>query len=181
MSEKATIKSWFIENHLDIDSNKLDKLMTYLEMIRDASKRMNLVSKNDLPHIIGRHFLDSLFALTVFEFPPQVKVADIGSGAGFPGIPLAIAQPNIEMALVESRRLKALFLKSVCDKLGLKNCAVIHDRWENIGTTFDVILVRAVFRESALKAAAMPHLNPGGAILYYRKYNDIKILRKCFT
>ena len=56
MSEKATIKSWFIENHLDIDSNKLDKLMTYLEMIRDASKRMNLVSKNDLPHIIGRHF-----------------------------------------------------------------------------------------------------------------------------
>jgi len=181
MSDKAAIESWLAEKNLSVSLEQIDKLLAYLDLIREAAHRMNLISKNDLPHILKRHLLDSLLALAIFEFPPLARVADLGSGAGFPGIPIAIARQNIEMTLIESRRLKALFLKSVCDKLGLDNCTVTHDRWENVDSSFDMILVRAVYRETQLETAVLPKLNPEGALIYYRKFNDIKILRKCFT
>jgi 16S rRNA (guanine527-N7)-methyltransferase len=181
VNDGEVIKSWFAEKNFHIDEAQIAKFLAYLDMIRQAAQRMNLVSKNDLPHIFERHLLDSLQALAVIEFPSYARVADLGSGAGFPGIPIAIARQDIDMTLIESRRLKALFLKSVCEKLNLENCSVRHDRWENINSVFDFILARAVYRESLLEKVALPKLNPGGAVVYYRKFNDIKILRKSFT
>ena len=158
--------------------SSLESFLKYIDMIHAASARMNLVSKNDLSNIIDRHLLDSLQALTIYDFPDSVIVADLGSGAGFPGIPIAIARPSIKIDLIESRYRKCLFLKSVIENLDLPNANVIHNRWENNDKSYDIILARASLKESDLRQKALIRLNPGGALLYYSKYNQIKILKK---
>jgi 16S rRNA (guanine527-N7)-methyltransferase len=172
--DNTLISQWFIERKLSISREHIDKLAAYIEMIREASKKMNLVSKNDLPNLVERHILDSLTALIIFEFPVGLRVADLGSGAGFPGIPIAIARPDIKMELIESRRLKALFLKSVVESLDLTNVSVIHDRWENQSDTYDIILARAVYSEKDLRKIALPRLKENGVLLYYEKLGNIK-------
>jgi 16S rRNA (guanine527-N7)-methyltransferase len=176
--EKTRITNWFSINKLAITQEQTDQFVQYLEMIFETSKKMNLVSKNDLPSLVERHLLDSLGALTSFEFLPGTHIADLGSGAGFPGIPLAIARPDIKIDLIESRRLKCLFLKSVVESLELENVDVIHDRWENLKTTYDIILARAVYSETELKRIALPRLNETGVLLYFARYNDIRIIAR---
>jgi 16S rRNA (guanine527-N7)-methyltransferase len=181
MEEKLKIASWFAERNLPIVQTQVDKLSLYLEMIREASKKMNMVSKNDLPNLAERHLFDSLHALVVFEFPVGSHVADFGSGAGFPGVPLAIARPDLNIELIESRRLKGLFLKGAIEVLGLEHAKVINDRWENFNTKYDIILARAVYAEIDLRKIALPRLNENGALLYYAKFNDIRIIRNSKT
>ena len=100
MHEKDILKKWFDENEMFITGEQIDKLLSHVELVREASTRMNLISKNDLPKIIERHLLDSLHVLTVYPFPSGVSVADLGSGAGFPGVPIAIVRPDVNLALV---------------------------------------------------------------------------------
>ncbi|MCP4583880.1 MAG: 16S rRNA (guanine(527)-N(7))-methyltransferase RsmG [candidate division Zixibacteria bacterium] len=176
MSDKDKVKTWLGKNRLNQSQAQIDNLLGYIDMIRETSSKMNLVSKNDLPQLIERHLLDSLHALTVYTIPPGSHIADLGSGAGFPGIPIAIARPDTQMDLVESRHRKCLFLGSVIDKLKLSNAKVIHDRWENRTNQYDIILARASLKEQDLITKALPKLNPGGVLLYFAKYNNIKII-----
>jgi len=137
---------------------------------------MNLISRNDLAKLVDRHLLDSLTALGRHPFSPGTLVADIGSGAGFPGIPIAIARPDIKMVLYESRRLKALFLKNVIEKLNLKNVEVRHRRWETDDRKFDLVLARAVYNRNDLLKIVSGRLNVNGVILYFRKLGEIETL-----
>jgi len=178
MKDKELINNWLGEHNLSLSNSQIDTCLNYLEMIRDASDRMNLVSKNDLPNLIERHLLDCLYALTVYDIPHGAKVADLGSGAGLPGIPVAIARPDLQVYLIESRRMKSLFLRDVITRLNLANAIVIHDRWENQSLLYDVILARAVFKETELHAKVMPRISPHGVILYFAKFNDVKVLKK---
>ncbi len=176
MDDRTRIERWFNENNLSSSKRQINSYIQYIELIRETSAKMNLVSKGDLPQIIERHLLDSLHALTVYDFPMGANVADLGSGAGFPGIPIAIARPDLKMTLIESRRRKCLFLNNAIEKIGLQNTVVIHDRWENIDSTFDIIMVRAVFREEDIMKKVRACLGPTGVLLYFDKYNKIKIL-----
>jgi len=178
MDEETIIKRWLKENELKLSEAQISDLLSYIELIRKTSGTMNLVSKNDLPQLIERHLLDSLYVLKAYDFPSGAKTADLGSGAGFPGIPVAIARPDIQMYIIESRYRKCLFLKQVVNELRLANAIVIHDRWENLDSTYDIILARASLKESDLIAKAIPRLNPDGALLYFAKHNNIKILKK---
>ena len=178
MGDEAIIKNWLKTNELDLSEGQINNLLGYIELIKKISGTMNLVSKHDLPHLIERHLLDSLHVLKAYNIPFGAKTADLGSGAGFPGIPIAIARPDIQMYLIESRHRKSLFLKSIINKLELANAIVIHDRWEDLGMTFDIILSRASLNEADLMARAVPRLNPDGALLYFAKYNNIKVLKK---
>ncbi len=152
-------------------------LLEYLEMIREYSPTINLVSAGDMEIIVERHLLDSLLALTVYDIATDLKVADVGSGAGFPGIPIAIMRPDLQVYLIESRRKKSLFLSSVLKNIGLANAIVINDRWENLSLLFDLILARAIFPEDKIVEQLRSALVPGGAILYFAKYNNIKVLK----
>jgi 16S rRNA (guanine527-N7)-methyltransferase len=178
MNDEIIIKQWLDDSELELSDNQINDQLKYIEMIRKTSGTMNLVSKNDLPQLIERHLLDSLYVLKAYNIPGGSKTADLGSGAGFPGIPVAIARPDIHMYLIESRHRKCLFLKNVINELGLANAIVIHDRWENLDFTYDIILARASLKESDLIAKAIPRLNPDGALLYFAKYNNIKVLKK---
>ena len=177
MNETQIIKNWLDQHNIKYSAGQINGLMEYIDSVREFSLKLNLVSKNDLPHIIERHLLDSLQAFNVYEFKRDSKVGDIGSGAGFPGIPIAIMRPDIQMFLIESRRKRSLFLSGVINQIGLANAMVLNERWEDTTILFDVLLARAVFPETEIINKSTPHLNPGGTILYYAKFNNIKVLK----
>lgn len=138
---------------------------------------MNLVSAKDLELLVERHLIDSLYALVAVDIDPNSHCADLGSGAGFPGIPIAIARPDITIDLVESRRLKTLFLAKTINELKLENTKIIHGRWEEQNTRYDYIFARAVYNESDLRKLALPRLNTEGALVYFDKFMKIKIIK----
>jgi 16S rRNA (guanine527-N7)-methyltransferase len=170
------IEKWSISNKLALSEHQVSSLIQYTELVVGYSSEINLISKNDRDNIIERHLLDSLLALKVFTFPEGAQVADVGSGAGFPGLPIAIARPDLQMNLIESRRRRCLFLAKVVDSLRLANVNVINNRWENLNLQYDIILSRAFVNEAEAGKVLIPHLNPGGVVLYFAKFNQIKIL-----
>jgi 16S rRNA (guanine527-N7)-methyltransferase len=119
----------------------------YGEMLLDWNQRINLVSKNDEGRLVTRHFLESLGLIKVVPFPMGARVMDLGSGAGFPGIPLKIVRPDLRMVLVESKRKKNLFLRHVVDALGLEDIEAVLGRAEQLEETlgrFDFVVSRSV-------------------------------------
>jgi 16S rRNA (guanine527-N7)-methyltransferase len=119
------------------------KLVQHLDLLDDWNTRMNLTAIRERPQQITKHLLDSL---TVLPWLRGERIADIGSGAGFPGIPLAIVAPDKHVALVESVGKKCRFLEHVRDTLGLANVEVVQSRAETYqpARRFDTVLARAV-------------------------------------
>jgi len=177
MSDEILIKSWFDNYNLPITDNQINVLLEYINLIKESSKVMNLVSKKDIPIIADRHLLDSLYALTVYDIPLNAKVADIGSGAGFPGIPIAIARPDLSIDLIEPRLKRSIFLQKAVNHLDLNNVEIVHKRWENADHFYDVALLRAVFKEKDLQKKILSLLPPDSVLLYFAKYNNINILK----
>jgi 16S rRNA (guanine527-N7)-methyltransferase len=117
-------------NRIIISTEQYDQFQTYKSLILSWSSRQNLLSKNDLVHIVERHFLASLLFFDLIDFSWKDKIIDIGSGAGFPGIVLKIIKPELTLTLIDSSKKKYLFLQEVNESLSL-NCEIIYGRIEN--------------------------------------------------
>ena len=128
---------------IELDESQCAKLVAHLDLLDDWNTRMNLTAIRERPQQITKHILDSL---TLLPWLRGKRVADIGSGAGFPGIPLAIAAPGVHFALVESIGKKCRFLEHVRDALGLDNVEVVQSRAETYRpeACFDTVIARAV-------------------------------------
>lgn len=144
-------------------------LSRYLDLLIEANQTMNLTRITDRAQAELLHIAD---ALTILPFLPQapISLADLGSGGGVPGIPLAIARPDVKVLLVESTKKKAAFLRRTAETLGLTNVEVSDDRVEDVGHsprrgTFDVVTARAVALLPWLIEWAMPLLKKGGTLL----------------
>ena len=141
----------------------------YLETLQRWSKIVNLVSQAEPDIVIRKHLLDSLAAASVL--PDHCKIADLGSGAGFPGLVVAIVQPSQTLTLIEPRRKRANFLKDVLRTIGLKNVAVVEERVEFLAKepafqhTFDWVLSRATWDLSSFLSFAAPFLKDNGHAL----------------
>lgn len=123
------------------------QFQVYRDLIIDWNRRMNLISKRDEPRLVSRHFLQSTGLLTVLDIPRHARIMDLGSGAGFPGIPIKLVRPDLSFALVESIQKKAAFLRTAMDILGLKKIHVCAGRAENLdaeGIAVSWILSRGV-------------------------------------
>jgi 16S rRNA (guanine527-N7)-methyltransferase len=132
---------------LSIPEDTLTRFIRYADLIRDWNRRMNLVSRQDVDRILSRHVFDSLCLLSTVSIPSRDRVLDLGSGAGFPGIPMALVRPDLHIILVESKRKKVLFLQKALSELSLSNTTVILGRIEEIVATLptvDVVVSRAV-------------------------------------
>ena len=153
---------------------QLRDLLLHLDAIRTWSRRVNLVAPNDIPRLISRHVLDSLTALSWLPSDRSVTLLDIGSGAGFPGIPLQILRPNLHVTLLESRRKRALFLRKAIAQLSCPHLSVLHARAEELADhsehirRYDFITLRAVAPLSQSVRFALPLLAPSGRIIAYR-------------
>lgn len=133
-----------------------ERLLAYLELLLKWNAKINLTAIRDPEQIVPRHFGESLaLAHSVMTKLAPRTAADLGSGAGFPGLPLSIYAPDLPVTLVESQNKKATFLKEVVRTLGLHNVTVRHVRGEELSERFDVVTIRAVERfEKALQVAA---------------------------
>lgn len=170
----ADLKNALIEAGLDIPADQVEKLNTYHEMLLDWNERMDLtsVSKEDMA---ARHFLDSLMPLKHKAlFPENISLIDVGTGAGFPGLPLAIARPDIKVTLLEAQGKRCQFLNAVCEQLGLENVQVINDRAEVLGRNeahremYDRAVARAVAPLNILCEYLLPFVKEGGAAVCWK-------------
>jgi len=149
---------------LDLDEAQLGKLVAHLDLLDEWNSRFNLTAIRDRPSQLTKHLLDSL---TVQPYLRGERIADVGSGAGFPGIPLAIVEPHRHFSLIESTGKKCRFLEHVREALGLKNVEVVQSRAESYKpeVRFDTVIARAVGPIADLVKAAGPLVVGGGRLL----------------
>jgi len=146
-----------------LDEAKIGQLGNYLAHLLAMNQHMNLTAIDDPIEVWEKHALDSL-ALVPFLFT-KATVVDVGSGGGVPGVPLAIARPDVAVTLIDSTQKKAAFLSQVARALRLRNVAVLAERAEKIGTRFDIVTARAVSRLITLVPIVAPLAKPGGTLL----------------
>lgn len=142
IESEAQARSW-IEKLPEIDSLTITRLEQFEVLLREANARQNLVSSKSLDHVWVRHYVDSLQLL---DDVPRGTCAwlDLGTGAGFPGLAIALARPDIRVVCVESRALRAGYLRKVIDELALQNCQIVGARLQDVvDEKFDAISARA--------------------------------------
>jgi 16S rRNA (guanine527-N7)-methyltransferase len=159
---KLNVRS--IVEHLP--ERQLALLQGYEALLRERAVPMGLVSEADAGRLWDRHVLDSLRGLACLSGPGS-QVADLGSGAGLPGIPLAIASPGFRFTLVEPKRRRAAFLESVTQRLELDNVSVAPIRAEDAGFQVDMCLARALAPPVESWRRAVRILARGGRLLYW--------------
>lgn len=134
-----------IINHFPNLSAKQKKQFTQLkDLYLEWNEKINVISRKDMESLYEKHILHSLGIAKVMEFAPTTKVLDIGTGGGFPGIPLAILFPDSNFTLVDSIGKKILVVKEVSESIGLENVTAIHARAEDVEDQFHFIVSRAV-------------------------------------
>jgi 16S rRNA (guanine527-N7)-methyltransferase len=165
----ARIKEWTAEKvGIELTAEQVAQFCLYGDLLLEWNQKMNLTSIVDPAEIILKHFIDSL---TVKDYLRGKKLADIGTGAGFPGIPLKIAQPDLQLFLIDSLRKRLDFLREVVLKLGLEEVEIIHARAEELGRNrkyragFEIATSRAVARLPVLLEYAIPLLQVNGLFI----------------
>lgn len=163
---------------LTLSDKQLNQFIQYYKLLIEKNKVMNLTAITEYSEVVHKHFLDSLSIVLSPIFQGEGSVIDVGTGAGFPGIPLKIAFPDLEVTLLDSLNKRVNFLIEVADKLGLEKIECIHGRAEDIGREeiyrekFDFCVSRAVAALPVLAEYGMPFVKKGG---YFIPYKSIKI------
>ena len=155
----ADLKEW----NLELTETQLSQLEKYYEMLVEKNKVMNLTAITEYEDVLKKHFLDSLALSQVVDLKnKKVKLLDMGTGAGFPGIPLKIVFPNLEVTLMDSLNKRIVFLQEVITELGLTNIIAVHGRAEEAALKpeyrekFDFCVSRAVARLVSLAEFCLP-------------------------
>lgn len=153
---------------LGLPDGSVPALLRYAELLVEKNKVMNLTAITDPADIAALHFLDSAALLALADFRGKA-VADVGTGAGFPGLPLRILEPSIRLTLLDSLNKRVEFLKEVCGELGLDGVDCVHARAEEFAAghreKFDIVTSRAVAALPLLAELCLPLVRPGGYFL----------------
>ena len=153
---------------LGLPTEGVPSLLRYGHLLMETNKVMNLTAITDPADIAALHFLDSAALLTLEDFRDKT-VVDVGTGAGFPGLPLKILEPTIHLTLLDSLGKRVQFLERVCQELGLADVACVHGRAEEFAAahreSFDLAVSRAVAALPVLCELCLPLVRPGGKFL----------------
>jgi 16S rRNA (guanine527-N7)-methyltransferase len=161
---------------ITLNTHTRERLSRYLSLVYEANQRTNL-TRVPPEHAVGRHLADSLCLLAVHTPPEGARALDIGTGAGLPGIPLAIVRPDLRMTLLDSHGKTVQFLREACAALGI-DATVVQARAEGWAHTpeareqFDVVVARAVAKMPILAELMTPFLKPGGVGLALKSANE---------
>ncbi len=153
---------------LKLSPVQLDQYERYAAELIEWNRRINLTTITDPIDILRKHFLDSLSVLAACDLQAGDRIVDVGSGAGFPGLPIRIARPDLRLTLLEATRKKCDFLHHVVDSLGLAGVAIVNARAEDAARDaahreqYDVAMARAVAETAALAEYLLPFVQVGG-------------------
>ena len=166
---------------LGLDSSKTGQLLTFAEMLLEKNQVMNLTALTDPVDVAQLHLLDCAAVLTLADLKGK-RVVDVGTGAGFPGMPLQILEPTAKLTLLDSLNKRIGFLQEVCDALDLRQTRCVHGRAEEYARdhreAFDFATSRAVAALNVLCELALPMVKVGGAFLAMKSVDCDEELRQ---
>lgn len=174
MSLKETLNDYDIQ----LDDNQIDLLLKYMDLVLEKNKVMNLtaITEEEMFHV--KHFVDSLYVLNLFDFEENKTIIDVGTGAGFPAIPIKIARDDLKFTLLDSLRKRVDFLKDVIDELHLTDIKAVHERAEECTRTaeyreqYDYCISRAVSKLDTLAEFCLPFVKVGGYMIAMKGKSD---------
>ena len=172
-----------LANDVHLREQQWEEIARYVELVESWNQRTNLVSRQDIGRIVSRHVRESLWFIRPEVLGEARPVLDLGSGAGFPGVVMKIAEPGLLLTLLDSRQIKARFLAEVINHLGWDDVQALCERAENLpgrfpGLTFDLVVCRAVAKLSDLWRWAAPLLGPGARLAALKGGNLTKELHQ---
>lgn len=159
---------------IELNEKQIEQFKVYYDMLIEKNKVMNLTTITELSEVIDKHFVDSLSIVKAISLKDNLKILDLGTGAGFPGIPLKIVFPHLDITLLDSLNKKIKFLDEVIEELNLEGIQAIHGRAEDFARqsgyreAFDVCLSRAVANLSTLTEYCLPYVVIGGQFVPYK-------------
>lgn len=159
---------------IELSDAQIDQFIKYYDILVEWNSFMNLTAITEFDEVLKKHFIDSLSLVKAYDLKQNISVIDIGTGAGFPGIPLKIAFPEIEITLLDSLNKRIKFLNHVIDELALANITTLHGRAEDFAKpgklreSFDLCVSRAVANLSTLSEYCLPYVKVGGKFISYK-------------
>ena len=165
---KDLLQNYIKDYKITLTENQYEQFQKYFELLAEWNEKMNLTAITDESGVALKHFTDSLSLLNFVDIPQNSSLADVGTGAGFPGVVLKIASPDIKLALIDSLNKRLVFLGEVCAQLGIE-AELIHSRAEDgardekLRESFDFAVSRAVARMNVLSEYCLPYVKVGGA------------------
>lgn len=160
---------------IEYNDNKINQLISFYEMVVEKNKVMNLTGITEFDEFVYKHFLDSLILEKAFPLiKNNISVIDVGTGAGFPGIPLAIIYDNAEFTLIDSLNKRVNFLNEVITALSIENVNAVAGRAEELGKNssyreqYDLCVTRAVAEINLLSEYTLPFVKVGGKCIPYK-------------
>ena len=167
---EETLKKW----QISLSKEQEQQFLDYYEMLIEKNKVMNLTAVTEFSDVLEKHFLDSISLCQIENLDKNASVLDMGTGAGFPGIPLKIIFPKLSVTLADSLNKRIVFLDEVIDKLQLSDISTVHARAEELAKNmdyreqFDYCVSRAVANLSTLSEYCLPFVKCGGSFISYK-------------
>ena len=165
---KNLLQNYIKDYKITLTENQYEQFQKYFELLAEWNEKMNITEITEESGVALKHFADSLSLLNFVDIPQNSSLADVGTGAGFPGVVLKIARPDIKLTLIDSLNKRLVFLGEVCAQLGIE-AELIHSRAEDgardekLRESFDFAVSRAVARMNVLSEYCLPYVKVGGA------------------
>ncbi len=165
------------KNGMELSDKQIAQFNLYYELLTAKNKVMNLTAITEYNDVVKKHFIDSMMISRVLDMKKISSLCDVGTGAGFPGIPLKIVYPHLHLTLVDSVGKRVNFLSEVVEKLGLEDVEAIHSRTEDLAHNskyrekYDLVTARAVASMNVLSEYCIPYAKIGGYFAAYKSGN----------
>lgn len=162
------MKEAALEAGMNLSEHQYEQFIKYMRLVQEWNEKINLTAITEDEEVIKKHFIDCIKAFKSEEIKNAKTLIDVGTGAGFPGLPIAIMQPELKVTLLDSLNKRINFLNTVVRELGLKNVVTIHSRAEDgarkpeLREKFDIATSRAVANMAVLSEFCMPYVKVGG-------------------